>query len=85
MLDASTLFIRATIVNAEPELSSSPEDYAHVKTSSGAEASTGELIQTPEKLKALDGTPAAMCIFAKLSVRLPGIFRLKFTLFESAR
>ncbi|WVQ75143.1 hypothetical protein IAR50_004752 [Cryptococcus sp. DSM 104548] len=57
-------------------------DYAPVRLSVGADAATGELVQTPEKLRLLDGRSAALCIFAKLGVRLPGTFRLKFTLFQ---
>ncbi|OCF35243.1 hypothetical protein I316_03286 [Kwoniella heveanensis BCC8398] len=57
--------------------------YSAIKTPIGADATTGEVVQTPEKLKLLDGRPAALCIFAKLSVRVPGVFRLMFTLFET--
>ena len=58
--------------------------YLPVKTPTGMDAATGDIIQTPEKLKALDGRSGALCIFAKLSVRMPGVFRLKFTLYETS-
>nr|ODN95535.1 hypothetical protein L204_04075 [Cryptococcus depauperatus CBS 7855] len=56
--------------------------YSPVKTPLGADAITGEIVQTPEKLRLLDGRTAALCVFAKISVRVPGTFRLKFTLYE---
>ncbi|KAI9638964.1 velvet factor, partial [Dioszegia hungarica] len=46
---------------------------------------TGETIQTPEKLRLLDERQAALCVFAKLSIRMPGMFRLKFTLYETSK
>lgn len=59
--------------------------YPTVKTPTGADATAGETIQTPERLRHLDGKPGALCIFAKLSVRVPGVYRLKFTLYETAK
>ncbi len=63
---------------------SEPLSFPPVKTPTGAEATAGETIQTPEKLKGLDGRPGALVVFAKLSVRVPGVFRLKFTLYETS-
>ncbi|WVO23216.1 uncharacterized protein IAS62_004563 [Cryptococcus decagattii] len=68
--------------SSEPLTHAGPT-YASVRTPLGADATTGEVIQTPEKLRLLDGRVAALCTFAKVSVRVPGIFRLKFTLFET--
>ncbi|TYJ57887.1 hypothetical protein B9479_001497 [Cryptococcus floricola] len=64
-------------------LSHPQSHYAPVRLNLGADAATGEVVQTPERLRLLDGRPAALCIFAKLGVRLPGTFRLKFTLFRT--
>ncbi|WVQ79373.1 hypothetical protein IAT38_001470 [Cryptococcus sp. DSM 104549] len=93
-LESTSFFIRATTVSDQP---SEPTDehlqshyppsepfYEPVKTPLGADATTGEVIQTPEKLRTLDGKVAALCIFAKLSVRVPGTFRLRFTLYETS-
>jgi hypothetical protein len=87
LLDSTSFFIRASLVAGEPsspnEVTANAEQYAAIRTPTGAEPTSGEVIQTPERLKHLDGTPGALCIFPKLSVRLPGVFRLKFTLFET--
>ncbi|RXK38496.1 hypothetical protein M231_04262 [Tremella mesenterica] len=85
--DSTSLFIRASIVQATPiadERDPSIPFFPPVKTPTGADATAGESIQNPQKVKGLDGRPAAVCIFAKLSVRVPGVFRLKFTLFETS-
>lgn len=80
-------FIRASIVHPQPSNdagSSMAVDYPLVRTPAGAEASAGEVVQTPENLRGLEGKASRMVIFAKLSVRMPGIFRLKFTLFNTS-
>lgn len=87
LLESTAFFVRVSIVNTNPEqLTDSYANYQYspVKTPNGSEAATGEVISTPEKLKKLDGRPGALCIFAKLSVRVPGVFRLKFTVFETS-
>lgn len=85
LLDSSQFFIRASLVGAEPTANEDGKpSYPTIKTPTGADATAGEMIQTPERLRHLDGRPAALCIFPKLSVRLPGVFRLKFTLYETA-
>lgn len=86
LLDSTQFFIRASLVEVEPM---SIDDngkitWKTVTTNSGAEATAGDVIQTPERLRHLDGSAGALCIFAKLSVRMPGWFRLKFTLYETA-
>ncbi|OCF62146.1 hypothetical protein L486_01813 [Kwoniella mangroviensis CBS 10435] len=92
LLESTSFFIRATIVSATPVKVPFPDHglpsilepyYQAIKTPTGADATTGEVIQTPEKLRLLDGKPGAICIFAKLSVRVPGIFRLMFTLYDT--
>lgn len=79
---ASPTSFNPSLFSSKPLTHAGPT-YAPVKTPLGADATTGEVIQTPEKLRLLDGRMAALCTFAKISVRVPGIFRLKFTLFET--
>ncbi|WWC73761.1 uncharacterized protein I206_107733 [Kwoniella pini CBS 10737] len=92
LVESSSFFIRATIVSATPIKIPFPDHglpsvlepyYQAVKTPTGADATTGEVVQTPEQLRLLDGKPGALCIFAKLSVRVPGVFRLMFTLYDT--
>lgn len=88
LLESTCYFIRVSIVHPHSVPAKSPAvsaRYETVKTPTGADATAGEAIQTPEKLKQLDGLPGALCIFAKLSVRVPGVFRLQFTLFETSK
>ena len=82
-LEHTPYFIRASIVHSSLQPSAHGPRYHRIQTPTGADASAGESIQTPERLKGLDGHTTALAIFAKLSVRVPGIFRLMFTLFES--
>nr|XP_031857644.1 uncharacterized protein CI109_006974 [Kwoniella shandongensis]KAA5524716.1 hypothetical protein CI109_006974 [Kwoniella shandongensis] len=92
LLESTSFFIRATIVAAKAVNIPIPDHglpstleptYPAIKTPIGADATTGEVIQTPEKLRLLDGRISALCIFAKISVRVPGVFRLMFTLYET--
>ena len=83
ILESTSFFIRASIVAADPDPPDS-DHFATVKTATGQDATAGETIQTPEVLKAMDGLPGSVVVFAKLSVRIPGRFRLRFTLFESS-
>lgn len=83
-MESTKYFIRASIVHPQPMINDlGEEDYLPVKTPTGSDATAGEVIQTPERLKGLDGQYGFMAIFAKLSVRMPGIFRLKMTLYET--
>ncbi|KLT46245.1 hypothetical protein CC85DRAFT_281897 [Cutaneotrichosporon oleaginosum] len=85
LLDSTQFFIRASLVSKDPvSYDEGKPCYQPQVTQSGAEATAGDVIQTPERLRHMDGTPGALCIFAKLSVRLPGPFRLKFTLYETS-
>ena len=80
ILDSTSFFIRASIVYPDPD----GDDYTAVKTPTGADAAAGDTIQTPERLCGLDGMPGSVVVFAKLNVRVPGTFRLKFTLYETS-
>lgn len=83
-MESTAYFIRASIVHPTPTPNEhGEEDFLPVKTPTGSDATAGEVIQTPERLKGLDGQAGFMVIFAKLSVRMPGVFRLRFTLYET--
>jgi hypothetical protein len=74
---SSTFFLRASLVHPTTEYGQSPT----VLTPNGTSATAGEVVQTLERLQLLSGKDASLCIFAKLSIRMPGIFRLRFTLY----
>lgn len=61
------------------------DTYLPVKTPTGIDATTGEVMQTPRNLEGLEGNIDSMVIFAKLGVRVPGVFRLKMTLYETTK
>ncbi|KAG0747910.1 hypothetical protein G6F57_005416 [Rhizopus arrhizus] len=48
----------------------------------GNSTTAGAVVQSPHKLKDLDGRDGGFFIFSDISVRLEGVYRLKFTLFE---
>lgn len=83
LLEACNLFIRATIVHPDSH-ASNPAEFDLVKTPTGADATAGEVVQTPEKLRGLNGAFGAFCIFAKVGARIPGVFRVKTTLYETS-
>ena len=58
-------------------------DYLPVKMPTGSDAAVGEVMQTPDSLRGLEGHIGLMVIFAKLSVKMPGIFRPKMTLYQN--
>jgi hypothetical protein len=70
-------------VHPEPKSIDEIPTYKEVKTTTGADASAGEIVQTPERLRGMDGRAGQLCVFAKLSVRMPGVFCLKFTLYRN--
>ncbi|ORY34818.1 velvet factor-domain-containing protein [Naematelia encephala] len=76
--DSTTLFVRVLLIGTDNE------NVKVVKTPQGSDATAGEVVQTPEKLRLLDGSWGALCVFAKLSIRLPGVFQLKFILYETS-
>lgn len=84
LLEACNLFIKATIVHSDPLSDTAPSDFEQVKTPTGADATAGEVVQTPEKLRGLNGALGAYCIFAKVGARIPGVFRVKTTLYETS-
>jgi hypothetical protein len=59
------------------------ETYPELKLPNGMDATTGESLQTPERLKDMEGVEGAFCIFGRLSIRMPGLFRLRFTLYQT--
>lgn len=65
-----------------PRRQYSPQ-YHELRLPAGQEATTGEATQTPEKLQDLEGKEGAFCVFGRLSIRMPGQFRLRFILYEA--
>ncbi|KAJ9094415.1 hypothetical protein QFC21_005954 [Naganishia friedmannii] len=59
--------------------------YQELRLPAGQEATTGEATQTPEKLQDLEGKEGAFCVFGRLSIRMPGQFRLRFVLYETTQ
>ncbi|KAJ9119566.1 hypothetical protein QFC22_003275 [Naganishia vaughanmartiniae] len=59
--------------------------YQELRLPAGQEATTGEATQTPEKLQDLAGREGAFCVFGRLSIRMPGQFRLRFVLYETTQ
>lgn len=85
-------FMKAVLVAPQPEYTLDPVDlsptrkylpvYQELRLPAGQEATTGEATQTPEKLQDLEGKEGAFCVFGRLSIRMPGQFRLRFILYE---
>jgi hypothetical protein len=76
----ATPSIAETSTGADPD----PADYEERKLAQGAVATTGETVQGVDKLQDLSGRPGAFSVFGKLSVRVPGVFRLRFEMFETS-
>lgn len=95
MLVRHHFFMKAVLVSQKPEYipdsaSVSPSRslnlvYQELRLPAGQEATTGEATHTPEKLQDLEGREGAFCVFGRLSIRMPGQFRLRFTLYEATQ
>ncbi|GHJ86791.1 hypothetical protein NliqN6_3193 [Naganishia liquefaciens] len=94
MLVRHHFFMKAVLVSQKPEYvmdsATSPSRnhtlvYQELRLPAGQEATTGEATHTPEKLQDLDGKDGAFCVFGRLSIRMPGQFRLRFTLYEATQ
>lgn len=57
-------------------------DYSDIHCSNGNRTTAGSVVQSLHKLKDTNEAEGAFFIFADISIRVEGIFRLKFTLFE---
>ena len=83
--------LRAIVVSATPTITRKsldqpvPHDYEERRLAQGADATTGETTQGLDQLQDLAGHMGAFAVFGKLSVRVPGVFRLRFELFETIR
>lgn len=95
MLVQHHLFMKAILVAPHPEFTMNLSDFSPTRKQShifqelrlpaGQEATTGEATQTPEKLQDLEGKEGAFCVFGRLSIRMPGHFRLRFVLYETTQ
>jgi len=87
----SSVRLRAIVVSATPTTRDQstgvydPYDYEERKLAQGADATTGETTQGLDQLQDLQGTMGVFAVFGKLSVRVPGVFRLRFELYETIR
>lgn len=84
--------LRAIVVSATPTVKrnnpsdhSDPFDFEERRLAQGADATTGETTQGLDQLQDLYGQMGVFAVFGKLSVRVPGVFRLRFELFETIR
>lgn len=82
--------LRAIVVSPAPLVTKAlqelvPQDYEERRLAQGAVATTGETTQGLDKLQDLEGKFSAFGVFGKLSIRVPGIFRLRFELYETLR
>jgi hypothetical protein len=95
MLVRHHLFMKAVLVSSKPEYTMDSANvsptrnytpvYQELRLPAGQEATTGEATNTPEKLQDLEGKEGAFCVFGRLSIRMPGQFRLRFTLYEATQ
>jgi hypothetical protein len=95
MLARHHFFMKAVLVSSQPDFAVDQADvsprrqytpqYHELRLPAGQEATTGDPTQTPEKLQDLEGKEGAFCVFGRLSIRMPGQFRLRFILYESTR
>jgi hypothetical protein len=87
----SSVRLRAIVVSATPTSRDQstgtydPHDYEERKLAQGADATTGETTQGLDQLQDLQGIMGVFAVFGKLSVRVPGVFRLRFELYETIR
>ncbi|CED82278.1 cop9 signalosome subunit 7 [Phaffia rhodozyma] len=58
------------------------DPYPVVKTATGANATAGDWVMSTEMLCDINGGQGSFCVFSKLSIRVPGKFRLRFILYE---
>lgn len=92
ILEDTHLFVRVSLVaklsSNDPMSIPSDHDpslpyYPEVRLPQGTAATTGEALQTPEKLLDLEGKEGVFCVFGKLSIRMPGVFRLRFVVYNT--
>lgn len=92
ILEDTHLFVRVNLVarlsSSDPSTIPADHDpsvpyYPEVRLPQGIAATTGESLQTPEKLLDLEGNEGVFCVFGKLSIRMPGVFRLRFVVYNT--
>ncbi|KAI9355465.1 velvet factor-domain-containing protein [Pilaira anomala] len=72
--NSANFFLHTTLVNSVDD---SDLNYAN-----GNRTTAGSVVQSLHKLKDTNNSEGAFFIFADISVRIEGIFKLKFTLFQ---
>ncbi|KAI8987540.1 velvet factor-domain-containing protein [Mycotypha africana] len=71
---SANFFLHATLANAN--------DHSDIHYVNGNRTTAGSVVQSLHKLKDTSNSEGAFFIFSDISVRIEGVFRLKFTLFQ---
>ncbi|KAG2210304.1 hypothetical protein INT47_003289 [Mucor saturninus] len=72
--NSANFFLHATLVNAL--------DNSDLHCANNNRTTAGSVVQSLHKLKDTNNAEGAFFIFADISIRIEGIFKLKFTLFQ---
>lgn len=72
--NSANFFLHATLVNAIDDID--------LNSANGNRTTAGSVVQSLHKLKDTNNAEGAFFIFADISIRIEGLFKLKFTLFQ---
>ncbi|KAI8640583.1 velvet factor-domain-containing protein [Parasitella parasitica] len=72
--NSANFFLHTTLANAS--------DDSDIHDVNGIRTTAGSVVQSLHKLKDTNNTEGAFFIFADISIRIEGVFKLKFTLFQ---
>ncbi|KAL4206316.1 hypothetical protein CU097_010366 [Rhizopus azygosporus] len=71
---SSNFFVIATLIDSE--------NYSDIHIVNGHQTTAGSIAQSLHKLRDTDNREGAFFVFSDISIRIEGVFRLKFTLFQ---
>ncbi|EPB87582.1 hypothetical protein HMPREF1544_05564 [Mucor circinelloides 1006PhL] len=72
--NSANFFLHTTLANAN--------DNSDIHYVNGVRTTAGSVVQSLHKLKDTNNTEGAFFVFADISIRIEGVFKLKFTLFQ---
>ncbi|CAO3625334.1 unnamed protein product [Mucor fragilis] len=72
--NSANFFLHTTLANAN--------DNSDIHYVNGIRTTAGSVVQSLHKLKDTNNTEGAFFVFADISIRIEGVFKLKFTLFQ---